>query len=296
MNGCSVSDSPAVLGQLLAGIILGPSVFWRNLASGPTSDLFAQFVPKMLNAVSELGVLLLLILTGMETHSALVKRMRRSAAITSAAGIVIPFACGYVLGEMLPDSVLPDANRRLLTSLFLAIGLSIFSVKIAAAVLREVDCLRRNPGQVSRDLGRHHRLDDSRVYRRLSGAGEDCNRTDAPGSARRPRRVLNSCRGRHGLWFRPTESSSRRRARLESLVLLRQQHAPVQANMPPKTVLHPSTRCARARSLRHSSRGYGRCAQNWRCLPSRWGSSLAQSPMHQRRWCEGRCLEHGVNC
>jgi hypothetical protein len=74
MNGCSVSDSPAVLGQLLAGIILGPSVFWRNLASGPTSDLFAQFVPKMLNAVSELGVLLLLILTGMETL-----RARRNA-------------------------------------------------------------------------------------------------------------------------------------------------------------------------------------------------------------------------
>jgi hypothetical protein len=45
-----------VIGQLLAGIILGPSVFWRDLASGPTSDLFAQFVPKMLNAVSELGV------------------------------------------------------------------------------------------------------------------------------------------------------------------------------------------------------------------------------------------------
>jgi Kef-type K+ transport system membrane component KefB len=84
----------------------------------------------------------------METDLALVKRVRRSAAITSAAGIVIPFACGYVLGEMLPDSVLPDANRRLLTSLFLATALSISSVKIVAAVLREVDYLRRNLGQV----------------------------------------------------------------------------------------------------------------------------------------------------
>ena len=49
---------------------------------------------QMLNAVSELGVLLLLLLTGMETDLALVKRVRRTAAITSAA-IVIPFACGY---------------------------------------------------------------------------------------------------------------------------------------------------------------------------------------------------------
>jgi K+:H+ antiporter len=49
---------------------------------------------------------------------------------------------------MLPNSVLPDPNRRLLTSLFLATALSVSSVKIVAAVLREVDYLRRNLGQV----------------------------------------------------------------------------------------------------------------------------------------------------
>jgi hypothetical protein len=49
---------------------------------------------------------------------------------------------------MLPDSVLPDPNRRLLTSLFLATALSISSVKIVAAVLREVEYLHRNLGQV----------------------------------------------------------------------------------------------------------------------------------------------------
>jgi Kef-type K+ transport system membrane component KefB/nucleotide-binding universal stress UspA family protein len=140
---------PAVIGQLLAGIILGPSVFgaiWpaAQQAIFPLNSSDRQ----MLNAVSELGVLLLLLLTGMETDLALVKRVRRSATITSAAGIVIPFACGYLLGEMLPESVLPDPNRRLLTSLFLATALSISSVKIVAAVLREVDYLRRNLGQV----------------------------------------------------------------------------------------------------------------------------------------------------
>jgi Kef-type K+ transport system membrane component KefB len=70
--------------------------------------------------LSQLGVLLLLLLTGMEPDLALVKRVRRTAAITSAAGIVVPFACGYVLGEVLPENALPDPNRRLLTSLFLA--------------------------------------------------------------------------------------------------------------------------------------------------------------------------------
>ncbi len=140
---------PAVIGQLLAGIILGPSVFgaiWP--ADQPTIFPANSSDQQMLNAVSEIGVLLLLLLTGMETDLALVKRVRRTAAIISAAGIVIPFGCGYVLGEMLPDSVLPDPNRRLLTSLFLATALSISSVKIVAAVLREVDYLRRNLGQV----------------------------------------------------------------------------------------------------------------------------------------------------
>ena len=140
---------PAVIGQLLAGIILGPSVFgaiWPacQQAIYPPNSSDRQ----MLNAVSEIGVLLLLLLTGMETDLALVKRVRRTAAITSAAGIAIPFGCGYVLGELLPESVLPDPNRRLLTSLFLATALSISSVKIVAAVLREVDYLRRNLGQV----------------------------------------------------------------------------------------------------------------------------------------------------
>ncbi len=140
---------PAVLGQLLAGILLGPTVFgavWPSVQH----VIFpaASSARPMLTAVSELGVLMLLLLTGMETDLALVKRVRRTAAIVSAAGIIIPFACGYLLGEMLPASIIPNPERRLLTSLFLATALSISSVKIVAAVLREVDFLRRDLGQV----------------------------------------------------------------------------------------------------------------------------------------------------
>ena len=148
-EGMQRLGQPAVIGQLLAGIILGPSVFgaiWPSIQHTifPIDASHRQ----MLSAVSELGVLMLLLLTGMETDLALVKRVRRTAAIISAAGILVPFACGYLLGELLPESILPDPGRRLLTSLFLATALSISSVKIVAAVLREVDFLRRNLGQV----------------------------------------------------------------------------------------------------------------------------------------------------
>ena len=140
---------PAVMGQLLAGIILGPTIFGAIWPAAQQAIFPASAADRqMLNAVSELGVLMLLLLTGMETDLAVVKRVRRTAAITSAAGIIIPFACGYALGQALPAGLLPDANKRLLTSLFLATALSISSVKIVAAVLRDVDFLRRNLGQV----------------------------------------------------------------------------------------------------------------------------------------------------
>jgi Kef-type K+ transport system membrane component KefB/nucleotide-binding universal stress UspA family protein len=140
---------PSVIGQLLAGIILGPSVF-GGIAPSWQQAIFPVHGSdrQMLGAVSELGVLLLLLVTGMDTNLALVKRVRRTALSISLAGVVFPFIVGYLLGELLPDALLPDAGRRMFTSLFIAVALSISSVKIVAAVLREVEFLRRDLGQV----------------------------------------------------------------------------------------------------------------------------------------------------
>src|ERR1700737_924651 len=74
--------------------------------------------------------------------------MRRAALSSSLAGIVFPFACGLFLGEMLPDSMLPEPEKRIVTALFLATALSISSVKVVAMVIMEVDFMRRNIGQL----------------------------------------------------------------------------------------------------------------------------------------------------
>jgi len=83
---------PAVMGQLIAGLILGPSVLgalWPDLQH----SLFPA--PKeqkaMLEAVAQFGVLLLLLLTGMETDLKLVRQSGRAALSASIAGIVVPF-------------------------------------------------------------------------------------------------------------------------------------------------------------------------------------------------------------
>jgi Kef-type K+ transport system membrane component KefB len=140
---------PPVMGQLIAGILLGPSALgalWPELQHTlfPTSPEQKA----MIDAVAQLGILLLLLLTGMETDLAVVRRSRGAAFSVSIAGIVIPFLCGVLLGELLPDTMLPNPEKRLITTLFLGTALSISSVKIVAMVVREVGFLRRTVGQV----------------------------------------------------------------------------------------------------------------------------------------------------
>lgn len=140
---------PAVMGQLIAGILLGPSVLGA-LFPDLQHALFpaAREQKAMLDGLSQVGVLFLLLLTGMETDLKLVRQTGRASFLASAFGIVIPFACGFALGEYLPDSMLPDPDKRLITSLFLGTALSIASVKIVAMVVREMNFMRRVVGQV----------------------------------------------------------------------------------------------------------------------------------------------------
>jgi Kef-type K+ transport system membrane component KefB/nucleotide-binding universal stress UspA family protein len=140
---------PAVMGQLISGILLGPSVLGALWPAGQQALFPAGADQKaMLNAVAQLGILLLLLLTGMETDLSVVRRSRRAAFGTSICGIALPFLCGFALGELLPDTLLPDPGKRLITTLFLGVALSISSVKIVAMVVREVGFLRRTIGQV----------------------------------------------------------------------------------------------------------------------------------------------------
>jgi Kef-type K+ transport system membrane component KefB/nucleotide-binding universal stress UspA family protein len=140
---------PAVMGQLIAGVLLGPSVLgalWPELQHAIFPATHEQ--KSMIDAVSQLGILMLLLLTGMETDLSLVRKNRAAALSVSLAGISLPFACGVVLGELLPDAMLPNPDQRLVTTLFLGTALAISSVKIVAMTVRELNFMRRTLGQV----------------------------------------------------------------------------------------------------------------------------------------------------
>src|ERR1700722_7906405 len=140
---------PAVMGQLIGGLLLGPSVFgaiWPGAQHALFPDSGAQ--KSMIDAVSQLGILMLLLLTGMETDLQLVRRVGRAAITVAIAGVAVPFACGFALGEMLPAAILPKPEARLVTAIFIGTALSISSVKIVAMVVREMNFMRRDLGQI----------------------------------------------------------------------------------------------------------------------------------------------------
>jgi len=140
---------PPVIGELLAGVVLGPSIlgkFWYDaqIALFPPD----QHQADMLASIAWIGVLFLLICTGLETDLGLIRRRGKTALMISAGGIIIPFATGFALGQMLPEQFLADASARLVFSLFMAVAMSISAVPVIAKVLMDLKLIRRDIGQL----------------------------------------------------------------------------------------------------------------------------------------------------
>jgi len=140
---------PPVVGQLLAGILLGSSVFGALWPAGHAAVFPDAGTQKaMTDAIGQFGVLMLLLLTGMETDLKLARRVGRAAIAVSLAGVALPLACGIAAGMVLPGSLLPDPGKRFVGALFLGTALAISSVKIVAMVVRDMNFMRRNIGQI----------------------------------------------------------------------------------------------------------------------------------------------------
>jgi Kef-type K+ transport system membrane component KefB len=151
---------PAVIGQLVAGILLGPSLF--GLVWPAAQHVVFPADPShqraMLQAFAEFGILLLLALTGMEVDVGLLRKIGSPALSVSFAGITVPFLCGVALGFAAPASLISNPDQRLATALFLGVALSISSIKIVAAVVRELNFARREIWAAHRRLIDHRRF------------------------------------------------------------------------------------------------------------------------------------------
>src|SRR5688500_5903440 len=145
---------PAVVGELAAGIVVGPSFFGHYFP-----DAFAAVFPRdqaqfyLLDVVGTLGMVLLLLLTGLETDLRLLRNLGRAAFIASGMGMVIPFAFGLGLGFLMPDGYLMDPGRRVLFAFFVATAMSISAMPAIAKILMDLDLTKRNIGLVILSAG-----------------------------------------------------------------------------------------------------------------------------------------------
>lgn len=141
---------PSVLGELLAGIVIGPSLLGA-LAPGAFRTLFpphpAQY--HLIETVSWIGLIMLLVVTGLETDLELIKSRIKSATYTALGGIVVPFGMGFGLGYVVPASVLATAGNRFVFSLFLGTALSISAIPVIAKVLIDMEMIHRDVGQIT---------------------------------------------------------------------------------------------------------------------------------------------------
>jgi monovalent cation:proton antiporter-2 (CPA2) family protein len=117
---------PSVLGKLLIGIVLGPSV----LGLVNETETLAEF--------SQIGVILLMFIAGLETDIDEFKRTGKASTFVGFGGIIVPLLLGYVAGIIL--------NLSTFESWFLGLLLSATSVSISVQALKEMDRLKTPEG------------------------------------------------------------------------------------------------------------------------------------------------------
>ena len=145
---------PSVIGELSAGLLLGPSVFgilW--------SDGFHWFLPDsevqsaMLLAVSWFGAAFLLVVAGFETDLDLIRRLGRAAALVTAGSLLVPLVGGLIVGSSMPDTFYGDSGNRLVFTLFIATSVAVSALAVVAKILGDLGMMRRDVGQITIAVG-----------------------------------------------------------------------------------------------------------------------------------------------
>jgi Kef-type K+ transport system membrane component KefB len=121
---------PAVLGELIAGVILGGSV----LGIVPTEGTGAEII----HMLAELGVVLLLFEIGLETDLKEMFRVGPASLSVAAVGVVLPFALGFAYWAYLPHAASGSSADLTMSAIFIGATLTATSVGITARVLSDL--------------------------------------------------------------------------------------------------------------------------------------------------------------
>lgn len=125
---------PSVLGELLIGVILGPSL----LSIFNLSFLEYEELPHFIDDFAEIGVLLLMFIAGLELHISDLTKNKGASAYAGTLGVLVPVLLGFLIGEFFAM----DTEQ----SIFLGLTLGATSVSISAQTLIELKVLRSRVG------------------------------------------------------------------------------------------------------------------------------------------------------
>ena len=135
-------NQPAVCGEIAAGLILGPSVL-GNLFPGVSAAIFSGDTSGVFSALSELGLVLLLFLIGIDFDFQHLNAHKGKPLLVSAAGISVPFALGMGVGAVIYPQVGHGVERSTF-ALFVGMAMAITALPIMGRILIELG-LNRTP-------------------------------------------------------------------------------------------------------------------------------------------------------
>lgn len=134
--GCRWIRQPLVIGEIIAGIMLGPSLLgW--LAPGVEAALFPDTVVPLLNVLSQVGLIFFMFLIGLELNPKYLSGKLEVAVLTSHVSILVPFSLGTLLALLLYPQVSNSSVSFTAFCLFLGAAMSITAFPVLARIITE---------------------------------------------------------------------------------------------------------------------------------------------------------------
>ncbi|MBC7605626.1 MAG: cation:proton antiporter [Burkholderiales bacterium] len=127
---------PSVIGEIIAGIVLGPSLLGMYFPAF-SGALFPAVSLGNLQFLSQIGLILFMFVIGMELDLKVLKNKAKEAVVISHASIVIPFALGVGLAYFVYHRFAPASIEFLSFSLFMGIAMSITAFPVLARIVQE---------------------------------------------------------------------------------------------------------------------------------------------------------------
>lgn len=139
---------PAVIGEIVAGILLGPSLFGR-LAPNAFAALFPTSSLPNIQLLSNFGLILFMFAVGMELRLGDIRRQLRSSLVISHSGIFIPFILSLPLSYTIYTEYAAAYTDFVPFALFIGIAMSITAFPVLARIIQENNLLRTHLGKLS---------------------------------------------------------------------------------------------------------------------------------------------------